>query len=79
MILRDKNRVRTDVFTYDMRYVVNNTNKVAPVKITFVDGRFNCLEHPFAEPCSRFALEAMAAIEEEVCKLEVSYEAAKTR
>lgn len=78
MLLREKKRVRTDVFTYIIRYVVNNVNTVSPVTITFVDGEFDHMDHPLKEPYSRFALGALASIEEEVCKLEAAYEAVKT-
>lgn len=74
MLLQDKKRRRTDRYSYMVRFRQAGEYAEKPVEITFVDGAFEGVKHPFKEPYSRFSLEALAAIEEEVCKLEAAYQ-----
>lgn len=79
MNLGDKKRTRTDVYTYTVEYRASGELKEQTVTITFIDGGFESVGQPFQEPYSRFALGMLASIDEEVCKLEAAYGAAKSR
>lgn len=70
-LLFDKTKQTVETYTFKINSGgIHYVQERGEIDIVFIDGKFSSVEHPFTGPASRNAWRIMAAINEEIERIE---------